>query len=294
MTRPEQDPSVFSEPHQRPGGFRPDPTEETASRASGGASPERAAEDAALHSVHDEPAMLPDARPRLIEQDWSCSNCGYNLRGLQTGGRCPECGHVEVYHPAPAGAPRYATWLAQKRAATTAASSWTAVALAAAVAGLFGILGTLFKGPFLGATGPMLPFLPMVLFAPLIEEVMKIAAAAYLVERKPFLLRTPGQILFVGVAGGFGFATIENVLYLAVYISNPTMTTVLWRLIVCTALHVCCSWVAAQGLANVWRRTISEGRPPRMGLAVRPLITAIMIHAGYNAGVLVWGSRFWY
>ena len=29
--------------------------------------------------------------PRL-ESDWPCRICGYNLRGLHRGGRCPECG----------------------------------------------------------------------------------------------------------------------------------------------------------------------------------------------------------
>lgn len=32
------------------------------------------------------------ARAALIEDDLPCSQCGYNLRGLMTGGRCPECG----------------------------------------------------------------------------------------------------------------------------------------------------------------------------------------------------------
>jgi len=30
--------------------------------------------------------------PRTIDEDRACDNCGYNLRGLKTSGRCPECG----------------------------------------------------------------------------------------------------------------------------------------------------------------------------------------------------------
>src|ERR1041385_4800198 len=30
--------------------------------------------------------------PRPVEKDLACRKCGYNLRGLMTDGRCPECG----------------------------------------------------------------------------------------------------------------------------------------------------------------------------------------------------------
>lgn len=35
-------------------------------------------------------------RGRLIEKDKPCRYCGYNLRGLRLGGRCPECGTTIV------------------------------------------------------------------------------------------------------------------------------------------------------------------------------------------------------
>ena len=34
----------------------------------------------------------PDDRPYEIHRDTPCLACGYNLRGLQSNGRCPECG----------------------------------------------------------------------------------------------------------------------------------------------------------------------------------------------------------
>ena len=31
--------------------------------------------------------------PSNIAHDRECDHCGYNLKGLQQGGKCPECGH---------------------------------------------------------------------------------------------------------------------------------------------------------------------------------------------------------
>src|SRR4051794_5052527 len=40
-------------------------------------------------SVSMNPPVLESSPPPGI----SCAGCGYNLRGLATEGRCPECGH---------------------------------------------------------------------------------------------------------------------------------------------------------------------------------------------------------
>lgn len=37
-------------------------------------------------------STLPDLPVQTITTDMECIHCGYNLRGLQAGGRCPECG----------------------------------------------------------------------------------------------------------------------------------------------------------------------------------------------------------
>ncbi len=271
----DSDPSIEHEPHLRPESHKPDPSEGKADRVLGKESADRTRP---LQSVHDEPAIFPGQDGKPIECDWTCSQCGYNLRGLTTGHRCPECGHIEVYYPPPGGAESYGDWFERQQATVTPRRSWTAVAIAAVAGGPFAIAGA-----FMNTT--TVSWITLVVFAPVVEEVMKIAAASWLVEVRPYLLRDRAQILTIGVVSGLVFAAIENVLYILVYLPAPSTEILLWRLLGCTSLHVACTLVASLGLAKVWQRTVDELRPPKLSLGLPLLILAIVIHGGYNAAV---------
>ncbi len=244
--------------------------------------PAPAGADAPLHSVFDEPDILPAyAESQAIEQDWSCSECGYNLRGTLVGRPCPECGHIEPYRPPPVGASSYASWLIAARARSSVAASRTAVTVVALVGGLLGVVGTFLTPPALGAlAGGSLLY--MVAIAPTIEELMKLGAAAWLVELRPYLVRTASQLRGAAFFAGLGFAVLENILYLNVYVPNPTIALMLWRWLLCTTLHISCCLIAANGLVRVWERTITEGRPPRMDLAIPAFVTAMGVHGAFN------------
>ena len=286
MARPEDDQSVFHEPHLRPDLQPPDPSEAKADRTLGRETTPGDRDYRDEQSIYDEPDILPGRPAEVVEQDWSCSNCGYNLRGLPTGHRCPECGHRELYRPAGAGSPGYESWLRQRVAATPPRRCWQVALLAALCGGPWAVLAALIHtNP--GGLASFSTVLLAVVFAPVVEEMMKVAAAACIVEVRPYLFRRVEQLQVAAVGSALLFAVIENILYLTVYVPNHSLEYALWRWTVCVALHVGCTLIATRGLVTVWRRTITEYRPPKLALGFGALVAAIVTHACYNAAVTV-------
>jgi len=276
--------SVFDEPHMRPGHSRADRSEVEADQTLRRESA-RASDDCADgHSVFDEPDIFPGRADEVVDQDWSCTNCGYNLRGLPTHHPCPECGHKELYRPAPPGSSSYQSWLRRRIEATSPTRAWTVALLLAVCGGPWAIFAALLDASNAGGGLLML----MVVLAPVVEETMKIAAAAWVVEVRPYLFRRVEQLQVATVGSALVFAAIENVLYLNVYNPNPTLLYTIWRWTVCVALHMGCTLLATRGLAAVWRRCTTELRPPRLTQGIRWLVIAIIVHASYNAAAAAW------
>jgi len=281
MPEPSHDPSVFSEPHMRPAAKPTIAPDEAAG--------ERRLVDevradllsAPGQSIHEEPDIFPARKPEVLEQDWSCSRCGYNLRGLEAGHPCPECGHRELYRPAPPGSASYAGWLAGKLAGGSPRLGWLTALTLALAGGPLAILAALFKSGQSGVAG-LSTLILAVVFGPAAEEALKIALAWCVVEVRPCLFRRAGQIRLATVGAAFLFAVIENFIYLNIYVPNPSLSLVVWRWTVCVALHTGCTLLAANGLIRVWRRTVTELRPPELSSGLPELAWAIIIHGFYN------------
>lgn len=245
--RPEKDPSVASEPHFQQRGHRGDDS----SPETPGLQPDvghLAADDLAEHSVWDEPGVSP-----------------------------------ELAGKAPVGAATYAAWLGERRAAATKGRSWAVTLLTALVAGPLAILGTFLggssSGVALGATGIM----GVVVFGPLLEEVMKNASALWIVESRPYLFSSRCQIAICTLASGAVFAVMENLLYLHVYVSDPSPQLVRWRWTVCVALHMGCALVAGLGTMRIWQNTMQSLARPHLSQGAPYLAAAIVLHGTYNA-----------
>ena len=287
MSSNRDDSSVFDEPQFSSDPQRLDPSEAKAEKTLRRSSANHADDrQRTAQSVYDEPDVLPDRPAEITDQTWSCDRCGYNLRGLQTGHPCPECGHRPLYRPAPAGAASYASWLAARMQATSPIRGWVVAVLLALAGGLWAFPAVLAGTAPLGFVG-LLDLWRTVLLGPAIEEVVKVAALAVIIELRPYLFRRVAQLWVATIGAAVLFAAIENVLYLGFTLPSPTMSYSVWRWTVCVGMHVGCTIVATRGLIDVWQRSITELRQPRLADAMRPVALAVIIHSSYNAMVIL-------
>jgi len=242
------DPSVLQEPHLREDtAFRADPSEERAARIIGQEAGCQRDTSRMEHSVWDEPGISP----ALVGQ----------------------AGDRES---------PYACWLLHGRQQTSGLRSWTLTFLCALAAGPFGVVGIFFGG---GRT--LFSVMAIVIFGPVAEEMMKVAMPLFVVEKRPYLFQNRAQIVICGLCSGLAFAAIENLLYVYVYIEEPSPMLVQWRWTVCVLLHTGCTMVNSLGLLRIWKDVWARLGRPRLGLGFSYAVTAAVIHGVYNGVALL-------
>lgn len=185
------------------------------------------------------------------------------------------------------GNPRpYAEWYQEQKARTTRLGSWRLTLLLSLVAGPLAVFSALFT------QGPGAGFLLVVVAGPLIEEIGKVMGPLMVVERNSARFSTRSQILFCALASGLVFSVIENLLYLKVYIPDPSSALIWWRWTVCVALHTGCSFIAGRGVGNIWREADHSLDPPKLETGAPLLISAVVVHGAYNFLALMIDSVF--
>jgi len=181
----------------------------------------------------------------------------------------------------------WSVWLDRKRAEVGALDSWCVVLFCALVSGPLAVIGALFSQ----GGHP----LALVVYGPAIEEVLKIALLAVLVETRPYLVRSALQIRLVAYASALAFALVENLLYLNVYVDDPSPGLVFWCWSACTGLHLFATAIAVEGLVGSWRRSMERRTRPTLDGAYSWLGAAIVVHGLYNLAVfLLESSGFTY
>ena len=182
-------------------------------------------------------------------------------------------------------------WLSQKRAQCTVSGNLAITLIAALVAGPFAIVGAFMMG-----RQTMYAVLYVILFAPIIEELLKQSGMIYLLEKKPYRLFSAGQFIFAAAISAIIFSAAENLLYIYFYV-DPVMLNdphrfACFRWTVCTLLHVTCSVIASFGLIRVWKKQLADGRAADLAYGFWPFAVAMGVHGAYNLAMALAGPKF--
>lgn len=175
----------------------------------------------------------------------------------------------------------FADWYAERQAATTWARSWSVTVALMATGGVFAVLGA-----FMNVAGGSYVIV-YALIVPVLEEILKVSPALILLERFPYLFRSGAQPWLVVIATALSFAVIENLLYLNVYIAEPSDRLRAWRWTVCTLMHVSASSIAGIGLYRLYLQTSRERRRVNLDAAFPFFVAAAALHGAYNFSMLM-------
>ena len=115
------------------------------------------------------------------------------------------------------------------------------------------------------------------------QQDRKAASSLYLAEQRPWLVPAGWTLVAIVVAGGLGFAVIENWIYLNVYIDDPSDAIIRWRWIAGPLVHGSASMLAGIGVRRIWTQTNTTGAKPDAHRATPWFIAAVTLHGTYNA-----------
>lgn len=180
----------------------------------------------------------------------------------------------------------YADDYRERREATPSARRWSVAVLAVIVAGPLGVLGA-FLGAFASVGSLPVVVFAVVLIGPAVEEFVKAASGFYLAEQRPWLVPSGWVLVLIVVAGGLGFAVIENWIYLNIYIEDPSEAIIRWRWIFGPLIHGSASFLAGIGVRKVWQTAHDGGTRPDAHLAFWWFVAAVALHGTYNAGAVI-------
>jgi RsiW-degrading membrane proteinase PrsW (M82 family) len=141
--------------------------------------------------------------------------------------------------------------------------------------GVLGVLGAAYTEITHGS------FLSGFIGTPIIEEIFKPLGVYIILAKWPAALRGRLYTAILAMLAGIAFATIENWIYIHVYIKDPSPETILWRYTVCTAMHAGCSFIFGLGI-NSKLKAMVKGEVHFLSFGKRFFIPAIALHAIYN------------
>lgn len=204
--------------------------------------------------------------PRLSD-DVEVENTVWDEPGLST----------DLAGSAPRNAITYERWLSKKISETPEETTWLVTAFIGCFSGLLALPGTLFLGFQFGHS-----LVSICIFEPMAEEIVKIALAIWIVEKRPYLFKYAVQIIAVCICCGFVFSLIESFAARQFQFRNAQwlMANGPWSLAI--LLHIVCSTLAGLGIARVWRHCIETATKPQLSRGGAFIVAAVAIHVIYK------------
>jgi hypothetical protein len=184
------------------------------------------------------------------------------------------------------GFPEFRDWLLEKKARVGTGALVVVTLLAGIAGGPYSIIGALLQG---GVQHPLFFWFYAIVMGPVVEEMLKQSGALFLLERRPWWLKSGWQFPVIALISAALFATIENWIYIAGPLQDlkgeafTEAVNFRWRY--CTVLHIGCSLLASVGMWCVWRRQVRDGAPAQLHHGYRWIVAAVVCHALYNLSV---------
>ena len=149
----------------------------------------------------------------------------------------------------------------------------------ALLSGLFAIISAIVRQLTIGFPD----ILSVVMVAPPVEEILKVAIPIMVLEHRAHWLSRGKDLVWFAMGSALVFSVVENMLYMFVYLDNPSAELLLWRWTACTAMHVAATGLSGVGLMRAYERGLRTDQKPRFAWEWRWLVGAIAVHMAYNA-----------
>lgn len=154
--------------------------------------------------------------------------------------------------------------------------------LMAVIGGALGILGAIFQEFQTTATYLLLPFLG----APIIEEALKPSGLYLTLLWWPRALNNQLFTAILCSISGLVFGVIESLVYVTVYVEDPSDGFILYRFTVTLALHAVASFVVGLGInQRILDWAAGRARLPKSSRNF--YIAGVAIHAIYNTSAVI-------
>jgi RsiW-degrading membrane proteinase PrsW (M82 family) len=152
----------------------------------------------------------------------------------------------------------------------------------AALGGLLGIMGALFQEGQTTFGFLLLPFLG----APIIEEALKPSGIYLTLLWWPRALNSQLFTALLCAISGLVFGVIESLVYVTLYVADPSDGFILYRFTVTLALHTVASFVVGLGI-NYRILDWAAGRSRLPKASRNYYIAGVAIHAIYNTTAVI-------